>query len=72
MTHGLYSKIRNPIYIFGGLAFLGEFLAFGWYTGAAFFALMNVSQYFRIQREERVLSEAFGDEYRAYKASTWF
>ncbi len=27
VTHGIYSKIRNPIYIFGGLAFLGEFVA---------------------------------------------
>ena len=41
-------------------------------SGAAIFVLMNLSQYFRIRREERVLSEAFGDEYRAYKASTWF
>ena len=72
VTTGVYSRIRNPIYIFGALAFLGEFLALGWYIGSAIFVLMNLTQYFRIRREEKVLSEAFGDEYRTYKASTWF
>ena len=72
VKHGLYSRIRHPIYIFGGLAFLGEFLALGWYIWTAVFVLINLSQYLRIKREEQVLSEAFGEEYRAYKASTWF
>jgi len=72
VTHGLYSRIRNPIYIFGALAFVGEFLALGWYIGSAIFVLMNLTQYLRVRREEKVLSEAFGDEYRTYKASTWF
>ncbi|MFI5118112.1 MAG: methyltransferase, partial [Terriglobales bacterium] len=48
VTHGLYSKIRNPIYIFGGLAFLGEFVALGWYIWAAVFVAINlVAQPFR-------------------------
>ena len=72
VTHGLYSKIRNPIYLFGGLAFLGEFLAQGWYIWMAVFVIINLGQYFRIRREEQVLEEAFGDDYRAYKAKTWF
>ena len=72
VTHGLYSKIRHPIYVFGGLAFLGEFLAMGWYILIAIFLVANLGQYFRVKREEQVLAEAFGDEYRAYKASTWF
>jgi len=72
VKHGLYSRIRHPIYIFGGLAFLGEFLALGWYIWTSVFVLINLSQYLRIKREEQVLSEAFGEEYRAYKASTWF
>jgi protein-S-isoprenylcysteine O-methyltransferase Ste14 len=72
VTHGLYSKIRHPIYIFGGLAFLGEFLALGWYIWTAVFVLINFSQYLRVRREEQVLSEAFGDDYHAYKAKTWF
>lgn len=72
VTHGLYSKIRNPIYLFGGLAFGGVFVALGWYIWAGVFVLMNFGQYFRVKREEKVLTEAFGDEYRAYKAKTWF
>ncbi len=72
VTHGIYSKIRNPIYVFGGLAFLGEFVALGWYLGIAVLVIVNLSQYFRIRREEQVLTAAFGDEYRAYKAQTWF
>lgn len=72
VTHGLYSKIRNPIYVFGGLSFVGACVAQGWYLWTAVFVVFNLAQYFRIKREERVLTEAFGDDYRAYKATTWF
>ncbi len=72
VTHGLYSKIRNPIYIFGALAFVGEFVALGRYIWAAVFVLVNLAQFIRIKREEQVLTEAFGDEYRVYRAKTWF
>ena len=72
VTHGLYSRIRHPIYVFGGLAFLGEFVALGWYIVTAVYLLTNLSQYFRVRREEQVLTQAFGDEYRDYKARTWF
>jgi protein-S-isoprenylcysteine O-methyltransferase Ste14 len=72
VTHGLYSKIRNPIYVFGGLAFAGEFIALGWYIWTVVFVFINFGQYFRIRREEQVLTEAFGDEYRAYRDRTWF
>jgi protein-S-isoprenylcysteine O-methyltransferase Ste14 len=72
VTRGIYSKIRNPIYLFGGLALLGEFVALRWYMWAAVFVIINLGQYFRIKREEQVLEAAFGDDYRAYKAKTWF
>src|SRR5664279_1911320 len=68
VTHGIYSKIRNPIYVFGGLAFVGEFVALGWYVWTAVLVIINCGQYFRIKREEQVLAETFGDEDRAYKA----
>ena len=72
VTHGIYSKIRNPIYLFGGLAFLGEFLALGSYVGIAILVVINLGQYSRIRREEQVLDAAFGDDYCAYKDKTWF
>jgi protein-S-isoprenylcysteine O-methyltransferase Ste14 len=72
VTHGLYSRIRNPIYLFGGVAFIGVFITLGRFFWLAVFVLMNSVQYFRIKREEQVLAEAFGDEYRGYKAGTWF
>jgi protein-S-isoprenylcysteine O-methyltransferase Ste14 len=73
VTHGLYSRIRNPIYVFGGLAFFGEFVAMGRYAvGIVFLVASSLGQYLRAKREEQVLTEAFGDEYRSYKANTWF
>jgi protein-S-isoprenylcysteine O-methyltransferase Ste14 len=72
VTHGLYSRIRNPIYVFGALTVVGIFL----FAGApkplwALVALIPL-QIYRARKEEKVLVAKFGDEYRAYKARTWF
>ena len=73
VTAGLYSKIRNPIYFFGGVAFFGVFLAWGnLYALVGFLVLYFAMQILRARKESAVLEEAFGDEYRRYKASTWF
>jgi len=72
VTHGLYSKIRNPIYLFGLIGYVGLFIAWGNWILLAIFLLLNSLQILRIKKEERVLEDAFGDEYRRYKASTWF
>jgi protein-S-isoprenylcysteine O-methyltransferase Ste14 len=72
VTHGLYAKIRNPIYFFAFFAFLGEFVALAWYAGIVVLVIIHVGQYMRIKREEQVLGAAFGDDYRAYKSQTWF
>jgi protein-S-isoprenylcysteine O-methyltransferase Ste14 len=72
VTSGLYSKIRHPIYVFGGLAYFGALLALQiWPLLAAWIAL-NPIQIVRARRESRVLAEAFGAEYQAYLANTWF
>ena len=72
VTHGLYSRIRNPIYVFGGLAIAGIFL----FAGRPKLLWMLVAiiplQIYRARKEEQVLTAKFGDEYRAYKARTWF
>ena len=73
VTTGLYSKFRHPIYFFGELAFAGLFLAWGELIPAlAFFVLTCPTQIVRSRKEEAVLEKAFGEEYRQYKASTWF
>jgi protein-S-isoprenylcysteine O-methyltransferase Ste14 len=73
VTTGLYSKIRNPIYFFGGVAFVGVFLAWGnMYALVGVIVLYFVMQTLRARKESAVLEQAFGDEYRRYKASTWF
>ena len=73
VTTGLYSKLRHPIYLFGGLAYLGLFLAWGkLLLTLAFLALIIPTQIVRLRKEEAVLEKAFGDGYRRYRANTWF
>ena len=72
VTRGLYSKIRNPIYVFGAMAIAGLLLLLQrprlW---VAFAALVGM-QVLRARREAEVLESKFGDEYRAYRKQTWF
>ena len=71
VTHGLYSRLRNPIYFFGGLAYFGALVALQvWWLVLAWLAMTPI-QLLRIRREEKVLAEAFGAEYEAYRAKTW-
>ena len=72
VTHGLYSRIRNPIYVFGGLAIAGAFL----FINQPFYLLIIVVliplQIYRAREESKVLEAKFGDEYRQYKSRSWF
>ena len=72
VTTGLYSKLRHPIYFFAGIAFLGLFIAWGKLIPLVCFLLGYPMQIFRIKKEEAVLEEEFGEEYRRYQESTWF
>ncbi|MHB8654121.1 MAG: methyltransferase family protein [Terriglobia bacterium] len=72
VTTGLYSKIRHPIYFFAGIAFLGLFIAWGKLIPLVVFLAVYPIQIFRIKKEEAVLEQEFGEEYRRYQESTWF
>ena len=72
VTTGLYSKIRNPIYFFAGIAYGAALVAAGSYLGLLIFLLIYTHQLFRVRNEQRVLREAFGEDYLAYRARTWF
>jgi protein-S-isoprenylcysteine O-methyltransferase Ste14 len=72
VTTGLYSKFRNPIYVFGGVAYAGLLIAWGRVIPLIVFFLLYPSyQFLRARKEAQVLENTFGDEYRRYKASTW-
>jgi protein-S-isoprenylcysteine O-methyltransferase Ste14 len=72
VTRGIYSKIRNPIYVSGTILFAGIVLIIhkpvGWLLVLAIIVLQTV----RARREARVLEAAFGDAYREYRRKTWF
>ena len=72
VTHGLYSKIRNPIYVFGSWVLAGGILVFGKPVWLLIFLLVIPLQIWRAGKEWAVLESAFGEEYRKYRAGTWF
>lgn len=72
VTTGLYSRIRNPIYIFGGLTVAGFFLWAGKPILLLFFVVLIPLQLRRIHNEEKVLEQQFGAAYLEYKQKTWF
>lgn len=72
VTHGIYSKIRNPIYAFGSFIIAGVLLLIGRPRWLLIFVVLIPVQIWRARKESAVLEGKFGDEYRAYRASTWF
>jgi protein-S-isoprenylcysteine O-methyltransferase Ste14 len=72
VTKGLYSRIRNPIYLFGGLFTVGLSLFFSVWGPLVVALVIVPMQVVRARREEQVLASAFGEEYERYKSRTWF
>ena len=72
VTRGLYSKIRNPVYVFGALFITGFFLLIGKPAWLLMLAVIVPLQIWRAHVEAKVLEEKFGDAYRAYRSGTWF
>lgn len=72
VTTGIYSKIRNPIYVSGIIFIAGAVMMMGSPYGFGILAIVIPLQIVRARREAKVLEEAFGDEYRDYRRQTWF
>jgi len=72
VTSGIYSRIRNPVYVFSSLVIFGLII----WTGKPLLLLVLVAlvplQVYRSRKEQAVLMDKFGDEYLAYKRQTWF
>jgi protein-S-isoprenylcysteine O-methyltransferase Ste14 len=72
VTTGLYSRIRNPIYVFGGLMVAGVIIWANRPWMLLCFAVLIPLQVVRSRKEEQVLAETFGEAYQEYKRKTWF
>lgn len=72
VTRGLYHWFQNPIYLFGSTLIFGLILFLGKPRYLLIFCAIVPLQLLRIRRERAVLTEAFGDQYRQYRETTWF
>jgi len=71
VIEGIYHAIRHPIYtahlLWGAAQVL---MVHNWLAGFLGFAAIALIMILRIPREERMLIDQFGEEYRRYKQST--
>lgn len=72
VTHGLYSRLRHPMYIFVDLMGIGLTFALHLYWLLVIFAILVVFQVRQAQREAKILQEHFGQAYLEYRKRTWF
>jgi protein-S-isoprenylcysteine O-methyltransferase Ste14 len=68
---GIYRLIRHPMYSSFFLLGIAQMLLLpNWFAGLSGIAGAGLLFAFRVRREERMMLESFGDDYRAYMAQT--
>jgi protein-S-isoprenylcysteine O-methyltransferase Ste14 len=71
ISHGVYRRIRHPMYSALFLYSVGQALAVpNWVAGPSYLISFGILFAFRIRAEERMMVEAFGDAYVTYMAQT--
>jgi protein-S-isoprenylcysteine O-methyltransferase Ste14 len=72
VTTGIYRHVRHPMYAAFFLWAIAQALLLpNWIAGPAGLAGFGTLFALRVGREERMMEEAFGEEYREYAARTW-
>ena len=72
VTNGIYSRVQHPVYVFSGFIFAGLPLYFGKPIFLLALAALVPIQIVRARQEAKVLEDKFGDDYLAWKRTTWF
>jgi protein-S-isoprenylcysteine O-methyltransferase Ste14 len=68
---GVYRLIRHPMYSSFFLLGLAQILLLpNWFAGGAGLVGAGILYAFRVKREEQMMLELFGEEYRAYMSDT--
>jgi protein-S-isoprenylcysteine O-methyltransferase Ste14 len=71
VTNGVYSRVRHPMYsAFWLWAVAQALLLPNWIAGPAGLVGFGTLFFLRVRREEALMMETFGDEYRRYMART--
>ena len=71
ITHGVYRLVRHPMYLAFFICLTGQALVLpNWLAGPSDGVAMLLLFAFRIGPEERMMLDEFGEEYRAYMATT--
>jgi protein-S-isoprenylcysteine O-methyltransferase Ste14 len=71
VTNGVYSRVRHPMYSAFWLWALAQALLLpNWIAGPAGLIGFGTLFFLRVGREEALMTEIFGDEYRRYMART--
>jgi protein-S-isoprenylcysteine O-methyltransferase Ste14 len=71
VTNGVYSRVRHPMYLAFWLWAVAQALLLpNWIAGPAGLIGFGTLFFLRVGREEALMIETFGDEYRRYMART--
>ncbi|MBF2009355.1 MAG: isoprenylcysteine carboxylmethyltransferase family protein, partial [Chlorogloeopsis fritschii C42_A2020_084] len=70
-TNGVYQNIRHPMYASVLLLCVAQALLLSnWIAGLSGFIGFSIAYATRVNQEEQMLLDRFGDEYEAYRQST--
>jgi protein-S-isoprenylcysteine O-methyltransferase Ste14 len=71
VTHGIYRRVRHPMYMALFLYSVGQALALpNWVAGPSYLVAFGLLFVLRLGPEERMMREEFGADYDAYVART--
>ena len=71
VTHGIYRRVRHPMYMALFLYSVGQALALpNWVAGPSYLVAFGLLFVLRLGAEERMMREEFGADYEAYMKRT--